>query len=102
VFLYEKRGDGQRQLFIIYCPYATVLGYERPIPHLFNRYQHPFGQTSGAWKLTSLTLYIDLWQEGKPTPGQNPPVISPPVVIFRRTGVALRFEPRALCYLIQG
>jgi hypothetical protein len=38
-------------------------------------------------KLSSLTLYIDLWQEGKPAPGQNPPVISPPVVIFRRIGV---------------
>jgi hypothetical protein len=38
-------------------------------------------------KLSSLTLYIDLWQEGKPAPGQNPPVIPPPVVIFRRIGV---------------
>jgi hypothetical protein len=38
-------------------------------------------------KLSSLTLYIDLLQEGKPAPGQNPPVISPPVVIFRRIGV---------------
>jgi hypothetical protein len=38
-------------------------------------------------KLSSLTLYIDLRQEGKPAPGQNPPVISPPVVIFRRIGV---------------
>jgi hypothetical protein len=38
-------------------------------------------------KLSSLTLYIDLWQEGKPAPGKNPPVISPPVVIFRRIGV---------------
>jgi hypothetical protein len=28
-----------------------------------------------------------LWQEGKPAPGKNPPVISPPVVIFRRIGV---------------
>jgi hypothetical protein len=35
-------------------------------------------------KLSPLTL---LWQEGKPAPGQNPPVISPPVVIFRRIGV---------------
>jgi hypothetical protein len=34
-------------------------------------------------KLSSLTLYIDLWQEGKPAPGQNPPMISSPVVIFR-------------------
>jgi hypothetical protein len=32
-------------------------------------------------------IYIDLWQEGKPAPGKNPPVISPPVVIFRRIGV---------------
>jgi hypothetical protein len=56
-------------------------------PPIFNRYQHPFGHTSGAWKLSSLALYIDLWQEGKPAPGQNPPVISPPVVIFRRIGV---------------
>jgi hypothetical protein len=38
-------------------------------------------------KLSSLILYIDLWQEGKPAPGQNPPVIPPPVVIFRRIGV---------------
>jgi hypothetical protein len=38
-------------------------------------------------KLSSLTLYIDLWQEGKPVPGQNPPVISSPVVIFQRIGV---------------
>jgi hypothetical protein len=38
-------------------------------------------------KLSSLTLYIDLWQEGKPAPGYNPPVISPPVVIFQRIGV---------------
>jgi hypothetical protein len=38
-------------------------------------------------KLSSLTLYIDLWQEGKPAPGRNPPVISPPVGIFRRIGV---------------
>jgi hypothetical protein len=50
----------------------------------FDRYQHPFGHTSGT---SSLTLYIDLWQEGKPAPGKNPPVISPPVVIFRRIGV---------------
>jgi hypothetical protein len=38
-------------------------------------------------KLSSLTLYIDFWQQGKPAPGQNPPVISPPMVIFRRIGV---------------
>jgi hypothetical protein len=33
------------------------------------------------WKLSSLTLYIYSWQEGKPDPGQNPPVISSPMVI---------------------
>jgi hypothetical protein len=38
-------------------------------------------------KLSSLTLYIDLGQGGKPAPGQNPPVIFPPVAIFRRIGV---------------
>jgi hypothetical protein len=53
-------------------------------PPIFNRYRHPFGHTSGA---SEIILYIDLWQEGKPAPGQNPPVISPPVVIFRRIGV---------------
>jgi hypothetical protein len=42
-------------------------------------------------KLSSLTLYIDLWQEGKPAPGQNPPVISPPGVIFR---IGVRAEIR--------
>jgi hypothetical protein len=68
-------------------PLCNRLGYERPTPHPFNRYQHPFRHTSGASELSSLTLYIDLWQEEKPAPGQNPPVISPPVVIFRRIGV---------------
>jgi hypothetical protein len=53
----------------------------------FNRYQHPFGHTSRPRKLSSLALYIDLWQEAKPASGQNPPVISPPVVIFRKIGV---------------
>jgi hypothetical protein len=53
-------------------------------------------------KLSSPTLYIDLWQEGKPDRGQNPPVISPPVVIFRRIGAAPRSEPRTLCYPTQG
>jgi hypothetical protein len=56
-------------------------------PILFNRYQHPFGHTSGASEIIPLTLYIDLWQEGKPAPGKNPPVISPPMVILRRIGV---------------
>jgi hypothetical protein len=61
-------------------------------PPIFNRYQHPFGHQAEPRKLSSLTLYIDLWQEGKPAPGQSPPVISPPVVIFRR--IVVRAEIR--------
>jgi hypothetical protein len=53
-------------------------------PPIFNRYQHPFGHTSGA---SEIILTVDLWQEGKLAPGKNPPVISPPVVVFRRIGV---------------
>jgi hypothetical protein len=74
-------------LFIqVYCPYAT-LGYERPTPHLILTDNIHSDTQAVPRKLSSLTLYIDLWQEGKPAPGQNPPVISPPVVIFRRIGV---------------
>jgi hypothetical protein len=29
-------------------PLCNRLGYERPTSNLFNRYQHPFGHTSGA------------------------------------------------------
>jgi hypothetical protein len=47
------------------------LGYERPTPHINI---HSDTQAEPR-KLSSLTLYIDLWQEGKPTLGQNPPVI---------------------------
>jgi hypothetical protein len=43
-------------------------------------------------KLSSLTIYIELWQEGEPAPGQNRPVISPPVVIFRRIGVGAEIQ----------
>jgi hypothetical protein len=74
-------------LFIqVYCPYAT-LGYERPTPHLLTDINIHSDTQAEPRKLSSLTLYIDLWQEGKPAPGQNPPVISPPVVLFRRIGV---------------
>jgi hypothetical protein len=55
-------------------------------PPIFNR-QHPFGHTSGASEIILTDPNINLWQEGKPAPGQNPLVISPPVVIFRRIGV---------------
>jgi hypothetical protein len=74
-------------LFIqVYCPYAA-LGYERPTPHLLTDINIHSDTQAEPRKLSSLTLYIDLWQEGKPAPRQNPPVISPPVVIFRRIGV---------------
>jgi hypothetical protein len=74
-------------LFIqVYCPYGA-LGYERPTPHLLTDINIHSDTQAEPRKLSSLTLYIDLWQEGKPAPGQNPPVISPPVVIFRRIGV---------------
>jgi hypothetical protein len=70
----------------VYCPYAT-LGYERPtLPSLTDINIHSDTQAEPR-KLSSLTLYIDLWQEGKPALGQNPPVISLPMVIFRRIGV---------------
>jgi hypothetical protein len=62
-------------------------GYERPTPHLILTDNIHSDTQAEPRKLSSLTLYIDLWQEGKPAPGQNPPVTSPPVVIFRRIGV---------------
>jgi hypothetical protein len=62
-------------------------GYERPTPHLILTDNIHSDTQAEPRKLSSLTIYIDLWQEGKPAPGQNPPVISPPVVIFRRIGV---------------
>jgi hypothetical protein len=74
-------------LFIqVYCPYGA-LGYERPTPHLLTDITIHSDTQAEPRKLSSLTLYIDFWQEGKPAPGQNPPVISPLVVIFRRIGV---------------
>jgi hypothetical protein len=73
-------------IYSSYCPYAT-LGYERPTPHLLTDTNIHSDTQTVPRKLSSLTLYIDLWQEGKPAPGQNLPVIFPPVVIFRRIGV---------------
>jgi hypothetical protein len=46
-------------------------------------------------KLSSVTLYIDLWQEGKPAAGKNPPVISPRVAIFQRIGVRAEIRARS-------
>jgi hypothetical protein len=95
-------------LFIqVYCPYAT-LGYERPTPHLFNRYQRPFGHTSGASEIILTDPIYRLVAGGetspwaKPAPGQNPPVISPPVVIFRRIGVRAEIRTQNPCYPTQG
>jgi hypothetical protein len=85
-------------LFIqVYCPYAT-LGYERPIPHLLTDTNIHSDTQAVPRKLSSLTLYIGLWQEGKLAPGQTPRVISPPVVIFRRIGVRaeIRTQNRAI------
>jgi hypothetical protein len=79
-------------LFIqVYCPYAA-LGYERPTPHLLTDINIHSDTQAVPRKLSSPTLYIDLWQEGKPAPGQNPPVISPPVVIFRRISVRAEIQ----------
>jgi hypothetical protein len=62
-------------------------GYERPTPHLILTDNIHSDTQAEPRKLSSLTIYIDLWQEGKPAPGQNPPVISPPVGMFPRIGV---------------
>jgi hypothetical protein len=60
---------------------------EQP-PNFFNRYQHPFGLTSGASEIILIDPIYRLVAGGETSPsGQNPPVISPPVVIFRRIGV---------------
>jgi hypothetical protein len=67
-------------------------GYERPTPHLILTDNIHSDTQAVPRKLSSLTLYIDLWQEGKPAPGQNPPVISPPVIIFRRIGVCAKIR----------
>jgi hypothetical protein len=53
-------------------------------------------------KLSSLTLYINLWQEGKPAPGQNPPVTSPPVAIFQRIGTRAEIRTQNPMLFITG
>jgi hypothetical protein len=55
-------------------------------PPIFNRYQHPFGHISGASEIILTDPIYRLVAGGELAPGQNPPVISPPVVIFRRIG----------------
>jgi hypothetical protein len=82
-------------LFIYLFKFIVLMqpfGYERPTPHLILTDNIHSDTQAEPRKLSSLTLYIDLWQEGKPAPGQNPPVISPPVVIFRR--ICVRAEIR--------
>jgi hypothetical protein len=98
-FLRNNNEEGVLFLFI----YSSLLSlcnrldYERPTP---NRYLTDINIHSDTQaeprKLSSLTLYIDLWQEGKPAPGQNPPVISPPMVIFRRIGVCAEIRTQNL------
>jgi hypothetical protein len=70
-------------------------GYERPTHHLILTDNIHSDTHAEHRKLSSLTLYINLWQEGKPAPGQNPPVISPPVVIFRRIGVCAEIRTQS-------
>jgi hypothetical protein len=86
-----KYADSIGMCFFIYLLKFIVLmqpfGYERPTPHLILTDNIHSDTQAEPRKLSSLTLYIDLWQGGKPAPGQHPPVISPPVVILRRIGV---------------
>jgi hypothetical protein len=78
-------------IIIIYSSLLSLcsrLGYERPTPYLFLTDTDFHSDTQAEpRKLSSLTLYIDLWQVGKPAPGQNPPVIYPPVVIGVRAEI---------------
>jgi hypothetical protein len=66
-------------IIIIYSSLLSLcnrLGYERQTPHLFLTDTNIHSGTQAEpRKLSSLTLYIDLWQEGKPAPGQTPPVV---------------------------
>jgi hypothetical protein len=51
------------------------------------KYQHPFGHTRGASEIILTNPIYRFVAGGEPAPGQNPPVISPSVGIFRRIGV---------------
>jgi hypothetical protein len=71
------------------------LGYERPTPpHLFNRYQHPFGHTSGAAEIIFIGPIYRLVAGGGTSPWTKP---SPPVVIFRRIGVRVEIRNPEPC-----
>jgi hypothetical protein len=84
-------------IIIIYSsllPSCSRLGYERPTPHLFLTDISIHSDTQAEpRKLSSLTLYIGLVARGKPAPGQNAHVISPPVVTFR---IGVNPEPCAI------
>jgi hypothetical protein len=56
-------------------------------PIFFNRHQHPFGHTSGVSEIILTDPIYRLVAGGETSPGQNPPMISPPVLIFRRIEV---------------
>jgi hypothetical protein len=57
-------------------------------PIFFNRYQHPFGHTSRTSEIILTDPIYRLVAGGETSPWvKPPPVISPPVVIFRRIGV---------------
>jgi hypothetical protein len=59
-------------LFIqAYCPYAT-LGYEIPTTPIFNRYQHPFGHTSGASDIILTDPIYRLMAGGETSPWEKP------------------------------
>jgi hypothetical protein len=74
-------------------------GYERQTPYLILTDNIHSDTQAEPLKLSPLTLYIDLWEEGKPAPGKNPPGISPPLVIFRiGVGTEIRTQNRTLWY----
>jgi hypothetical protein len=63
----------------------------------FNKYQHPFGHTSGASDIILTDPIYRLVAGGETSPWTKPSGdISP------RGVPALRFEPRTLCYPTQG
>jgi hypothetical protein len=99
-FLRNNNEEGVLFLFI-YSSLLSLcnrLGYERPTPNLFfltDTNIHSDTQAEPR-KLSLLTLYIDLWQEEKLAPGQNPSVISAPMVIFRRIGVCAEIRTQNL------
>jgi hypothetical protein len=56
-------------------------------PIFFNRYQHPFGHTSGASEIILTDPIYRPVAGGETSPWTKPSCVSPPMVIFRRIGV---------------